>query len=410
MKPSSDRIIRSCVWLSLIGIALFVSLDLVRGDHLWDFKSYYGGAAAALRGDNPYDIESVNTQETPTNLPFVYSPLAISFFVPFTALSYSSAAKVWGLVILLTSILLIRLWMTQFAGRHHSLWLLLLCLLGFNGTLVAAARTGNVAIVVSLLLWYAFYFYVRGAAVAFVMLVLSASVFKLTPLFFLGLLIPPFTGVRPVRYRAALVAGLSCVVTCIAAAVFMPNAWVRSFSGLLVSFGSPSSADRGSINPSVGALIRDIVSRLPIDTTLSGTLGVILYGLVVVVVGTMAWRAFDRLGKASIDPPEKRMWGVIVWCLVYALILPRFKNYSYVLLILPAYFVIVNAGFVSGKAVVVVLAVLSTAPQSWVPLHRTALAFFWDYFPYVFTVGLGVLVIGEINALTQKSDKSTTGP
>ena len=67
-------------------------------------------------------------------------------------------------------------------------------------------------------------------------------------------------------------------------------------------------------------------------------------------------RALRRL---DVHDPEDRIVIINVMCLVYALILPRFKDYSYILLLLPTYYMIVHMRFTPVFPFVYGLCVLS---------------------------------------------------
>jgi hypothetical protein len=115
------------------------------------------------------------------------------------------------------------------------------------------------------------------------------------------------------------------------------------------------------VNPALLAMIRDGVERLAGGEG-PAQLDMIVYGLTVALIGLACVTVIGRRG-----PTNGREWVFLVF-LCYALVLPRFKDYSYILLIPPSVYVVVTV-LRTAAAKVLALALLCThffAYQSWV--------------------------------------------
>jgi hypothetical protein len=73
------------------------------------------------------------------------------------------------------------------------------------------------------------------------------------------------------------------------------------------------------------------------------------------------------------------MLDVFLVCLVYALIHPRFKDYAYILLIPPSFYIIMNSRVTKASPFVFFLAVL-VYPPFIVPGTDIIFMFFWKYY------------------------------
>ncbi len=391
--------LKSFLWIAVSALVFIAAWNVVRGNHMWDFKSYYGASRSVVKGDNPYLIRNIQSPEISTDLPFVYSPAALPFFLPYALVPFDMAVKLWGVTLLVCTLLLLWMWIKNFVGRSHRLWFALLCALGFNGTLYAALKTGNAAIPINLLIWLGFLLFIRGNFAGFALAIVGASVFKLTPVVFLGLLFLPSVLARAQKVRMAGIGSVGLLIVALLSFAVTPWKWLLSYGMALKGLSEGSAADRGSINPSAGALIRDVLMRFDLEGSVTDAVGLLVYGMILVVAATILWRTLQRIVRSSMGGREKRLWSVVVSCLAYAVIMPRFKNYSYVFLLVPAYIVLAHAGFLSSRKLLLVLIALSTAPHSWVPGVQTGLAFLWDYYPWFLACGLGLLAVAEINRI-----------
>ena len=163
-----------------------------------DFQTFYYAALAELRGLDPYRLESLQAVAGKSVvLPFLYPPVTLALFAPFTALPIAMAGLFWlGLKLAMAAFLIV-IWRRWFLPDTSLALLVLVASFGFNGSLLWDLTTGNISVPEQLLLWAAFACYVEERRRWFTALVAIASVFKLLPIALLGLLLVPSKRHRP---------------------------------------------------------------------------------------------------------------------------------------------------------------------------------------------------------------------
>jgi hypothetical protein len=385
--PLKTRIIGALLLLYAGACVYFVATH----DELqWDFHSYHATARAYAKGAQPYDMAAVTQTAADPGFVYPYSPLTLKFFAVFNRLDPVSAAKLFLALKCAMLALLLLIWRNLFFDAQIDLVFWLLCLLGFNATIFLDLRAGNVSIFEQLGIWLAFYFYTRRNLPLFSALIAVIATLKFQPILFLGLLF-----YSKDRKRYACLAGAAVVFGSIVWLNYAANpAHFHSFIHTIRGFSAECG---GIINPSLGCFIADV------GTSSGGLLNCRLFGLI-----TLQWLVYAAVAAAIVlaslpslaraaraQEPERERLLVFLACLVYALVCPRFKDYSYILLIPPAYHIIrridrKNAGlggFLSAhglanmKTSVVLLVVLCLTTGSSLPAIDGAWDFFWNYFP-----------------------------
>jgi hypothetical protein len=138
-------------------------------------------------------------------------------------------------------------------------------------------------------------------------------------------------------------------------------------------------SERGTIVPSTFTLISDVFKWLSNNAGLA-TPQAIQFAILAVVAAAvivLTFRAHARLKSAKVE--NRQMLEVFLVCLVYALIHPRFKDYAYILLIVPAYYIILNNRFTKANPFVIFFAIL-VYPPIIVPGTEIIFMFFWKYY------------------------------
>jgi hypothetical protein len=92
---------------------------------------------------------------------------------------------------------------------------------------------------------------------------------------------------------------------------------------------------------------------------------------------------------------NRQMLEVFLVCLVYALIHPRFKDYAYILLIVPAYYIIMSNRFTKANPFVFFLAAL-VYPPFIIPGTEIIFMFFWKYYPLIVAYVIWGMYLYEI--------------
>jgi hypothetical protein len=302
-------------------------LDDPQWDLQWDFRIYYHAAKAWQEDQNPYDAQVLSEiAQRRVSKGYAYPPATLAFFRPFTLVSYDVARHAFFALKSLLVVGLIVLWRRRFVAPGPAFYLL--CLLAFNNTIYLDLRAGNVSLVEQAFLWSAFYAYMKDKLGAFCVLVLLAAAFKLVPILFLGLLL-----IRPSWKKLGLLAA-----SLLGFAAFLGSSYLAQpelFHAFLNN-AVETNIESKILNPSSYALCHDLIALLlgseaaPADPALGTRLFVVL-ALLVAGLTVVALRRLDR-----VHADERGRLQIFLACFMYALVVPRFKDYSYILLIAPA--------------------------------------------------------------------------
>jgi hypothetical protein len=366
----------------LYGVSIVIQISRSQA-YQQDFRTYYFAAMAQRAGLNPYSLSEVSRATgTPPSVPFLYPPGTLAFFHVFTLFSYPAAFQIflYAKAVLLVGLLL--LWTKGFLGNESDAGFAVFCLFAFNGAIYIDFRAGNISILEQSLLWSGFYFFLLRRWAIFSLFILAAASFKITPIVFLLLL--AFTGDR--RKYHYLAGGLG-VFLGIHAVTYLWNPGL--FSAFIQSLGQVKEGG-GITNPSLFALIGDalaVISRHA-DVLAIRVLQWFLYGVAAAGVAFLFWRGVVRSGNEN-DPDRNRMM-IFFSCLTYALAAVRFKDYSYVLLLVPAYVIIRRTSYRDVYSLLFILLIFSTGSHSLLPWPR-----FWSYYPLFLAAGVFALYARE---------------
>src|SRR5690606_2280310 len=186
-----------------------------------DFRLFYDAAAAFARGEDPY---AVSVELGRFRLGYLYAPVTLPLFVPFTWLSFEAACIAYLSMKLAALAALIVLWY-RLLPRTTGAWFLPFCLLSFNSAIYIDIEVGNTEVFLQLFLWIGLALFVAGRYRAFASLVLAAALFKLTPLLLLALLALAPKPREALRQALAPVLGF---IVLIVLSLYLEPAWVRS--------------------------------------------------------------------------------------------------------------------------------------------------------------------------------------
>ena len=317
------------VWLSWAGLIVFVLSIGVGSQSQWDFRVFHNAPAVVATGSNPYATDP--DLGYPPGLTYLYPPLALYVFKPLSLMPFRLASLIWFALKLAALMALLYLWHRNFERLTRS-WLAIAVLaFGFNAPILKDLTAGNISIFEQLGLWFGFClllwnrFYLAGFVIA-----LTAQ-FKLIPIVFLGLLLivekpqwKPFTA-------AAALFGL----------VFLSNYLVapeltRQYVATFSVTDNSNLDERGAINPSSLAFIRDLADKaarkgVPVSRSVADLAFLVYAGLLGV-----AAVAYVRY-RAAIHVTSPR-WLIYFACVLFVLAMPRVKDYSYIVLLIPALF------------------------------------------------------------------------
>ena len=372
-------------WLARLALALlglycaWTAIDLFGQAERFqfDFQVYTLAARVHAAGRNPYDTETLTRYSNGrVRLPFLYPAPALYLFRPLTWLAPPAAARVYLVLKFLAIAALILLWRRVFFAGRVDLFFYFFCLLGFNAAIFIDVVEGNISVFEQLALWGALACLLRRRLAPFAALIVLAALFKVTWIVFLGL--PLLTHGR--RGLAAALGGAAAFGAVLGGSwLFLP--FGREFWG---HAGAHATAEGGILAPSTLAFIRGACESLAaaLNRPLPPALPTALYVAAAALILTVSARAVVLFLRAPAPRDERAL--IFFACLVYALLLPRLKDYSYILLLAPVY---AAARAWGGRAGAWLAALLLLAYPANGVVHLRGLSalypFLINYFPWL---------------------------
>ena len=170
--------------------------------------------------------------------------------------------------------------------------------------------------------------------------------------------------------------------------------------------------ERGLHQPSTLALLRDGIKVLHPGIGLQAltTASTVLYAMVCIVVLVMTSRALNILMSGRFRDGDKVM--IFLACFAYALVMPRFKDYYYIQLLVPTYYIIRYARSVKSYIPFFVLVILFSilSPESPLPGFKrlnNLMTLFWEYYPLALAFGGWLLYLYEIDSPAREKPENS---
>ena len=354
-------------WAALLLAAGLLLLVCVRWHaYQWDFYMFHWSAQDFLRGVSPYRGEGLS---------FYHPPLTLYLYGLFVHLPFPVAYELWiGLKVAALCTLFV-IWSRHFVTLDATWKTTLYFVLAYNGTIYCDLVSGNVSLFEQVGLWLGFAALLRQRYVLFCACVILVAQFKLTPIFFsLLLLVAP---ARPQwKWFAACCAGF--------AAVFALNYVLQPT--LLHDFFTvaPALDERGTHAPGTLAFIRDVLDLARGAHFSEGSRAdEAAFLIAALAVGAFSAFAIARHRRLAAEPNTKAI--IYFTCLAYALLIPRMKAYSYILLLIPTLYVLramPRRALVPAAAAVLGLLVVFPNGTTLFPF-RLLSQLFYTYLPLV---------------------------
>lgn len=340
ISPKSKKwIITSIVTLPLAFFVLYFLYSLLDGLQNyqdpsffhWDFRIYYSAAEAYINGANPYDVS--------IGLEYRYPPYTLWFFVPFTLFDINMASGLYFIFQCILLFTVIYLWIKGILKKEIDLLFFPFCLFAYNFALLTDILAGNIVLLEQILIWLAFYYFMKkGRLMLFCLFIILAATFKIQPILFLILLLFSKDEKRYMYlFGSVAVFGAIHLVSYLSNPTLLTS-WIEN--GLM-----GLDWQTGIINPSTFALVQDILEFSANKTGLSVPQIVpwVIFSAIVVAVVLISWRSIVKLRTVEIVDNKKIL--IFLACLVYVLIDPRLKDYSFILLLVPTYYIIRSVSY-----------------------------------------------------------------
>jgi len=355
----------------------------------WDFRVYYHAAQAWRSGLDPYDTATLPDQLRNDGFKFNYPPYSLGIFAPFTRLPVSQALLAFTAVKTVALLWLIVIWSRLLRTRvTEPAWVLFL-IFAYSSTIFVDFVAGSVTTFEQLLVWLGVTALLENRRWTFVAAVVAASSFRLAPI---GLLIASLVvpGDRRYRYLAGGLAAFAVIL--LVTYIVTPRLTVEFVQTIPKNFG-----ERGRLNPALGAFVLDLVDLIArrlgatVPTIVQSALYLALAAAV--VVPTMV--ILRRVSPAQ--TAEQLAALVYVVFLAYAVAMPRFRNYHYMLLIVPTYFVATRSTRLRQAVPLLLLACLPV--YSWIT-SETNVTLLANYASWLIALGAWALCLYELRTET----------
>lgn len=347
----------------------------------WDLKVYAACARELGAGRDPY-VRDVVIDDVP--YPCMYPPLAIDLYRPVAALLDASprlAVRAWNAVTVLLFLGMLWIWRRLFLGPGPDALRLIFALFAFGGPLFVVLRCGNGAAFEFFLIWSAFALFAAGRDLPFALTIAAAALIKLQPAGFLALLL-----LRPRSAWRYFFLGAAAFVL-----LFGLNEIVHP--GLLVSFrdrlADPHEGwrhERGPNNCAVLGFLQHALETAWGDRARADIWARRLFIPWALFIMAATGAALRRIWTSMQDEAAAKRATILLACAAYALLAPRFKDYSYFILI-PSALAALESEIPNGlRVAIIALAALDSTKSLAVTLGLGSWAILAGYFKMYATV------------------------
>jgi len=351
----------------------------------WDFRVYYYSTQAWRAGLDPYDTASLPDDLRTGGFKFNYPPYALAVFAPLTTVPLKQAQLLYLALKLIALGVLVRIWSRLLkTSLSDPVWILFL-IFSFSSTIFIDFASGSVTTFEQCLLWIGVAALLEKRIWTYVAAVVGASLFRLAPIALLLVCL----GVPDRRRSRHVACGLAAF-----AAVFLltyvvsPRLTLEFVESISKNFG-----ERGRLNPALLPLVLDITDlirrgyHVSLPPAIQATAYLMLAAAVLVPTAIMVRRVERTAASNRVEV------AVYLMLLAYALVMPRFKNYHYMLLVVPTYYIATRSTRLRQAIPLLLIACLPI--YSWITREDnvTLLA---NYAPWLIAFGAWALYLHEI--------------
>jgi hypothetical protein len=359
----------------LATIASFV-VSIVRilrapDQYQWDFKVYYNSPLLLAQGQDPYEAYSV-LKHLGGKGAFVFPPIYLQIFRAFSSLvTYDQCYWIFLFAKILSFAILLVIWKKSFLKATQLDIFAVFVWLGFYSTFLIDFQAGNVAVFETMVLFLAFLCFLKDRLGSFVFLTILAASIKITPIFFLILLL-----LAPNKYslRYFAVGSAGFLSYALLNLILFPD-----FTKQFISEAMKRINEAGVVNPSSFGFINQTLrtSLAPFGLIPGSMLVNVIYLAVGICIVWTSWRAWRLVKIVDEGNNFNRLFLILFSILVYTLIMPRMKDYAYMIAIPSVLFAIERFEISVPRWIVFLPLVLISCGDSRPPLFRV----FADYYP-----------------------------
>ena len=326
-------------WFAFIVCVLFLSVSIknifIDEYASWDFQTYYYASVAYDRGINPYLDWEVYPKLGVSILQFRYFPVTLYLFKIFTLWDYPLSLQIFILLKAFIYFLTISIW-TIFVFKDYKLktFLILIAAFGFNKAALLDFNSGNISIFEIFVFTIAIIFLLRNNIIVYCLIILFLALFKVQLLAFIFMPLIMFERKRVY----VILTSLFMFTILFLSYYFFEHTITQAYVDQIYN----TLGEKGKYSPNFGALqlVNTFIIPLLKPVIDFKYLNYIIYFGWIVLLSTLTFILFKKT-KTLVT----KMMLITFLIFVYALIIPRFQDYTFTLLFVPAVYVIHYCSF-----------------------------------------------------------------
>ena len=361
-----------CAIVLSVFAAMFIPVQ--RGQ--WDLKVYLQCSHTLASGADPYATQPIVGGDPYQCL---YPPLATDLYRPFSAMSRmlgpSAGERAWAALKAFAFVFMLFAWRRWVLKPGADVKRALFIVFAYGNPFLMDFMSGNAGSLEHAILWGALAAFIGGRDVLFVVLIAFAAQLKLLPLAFLVLAL---SAPRPKWKIFFGGAALSLLLFSLNEVVH--PGLLRGFWSQLADPAQPWRYERGPNNCAAFGLFQHVFETWSGIRPQAAAMALWVYvPWAAVIAGFTAWTIRRAIvgGRAEID---KRRQIVFLFITAYALLVPRLKDYSFLLLIPPTLAALESDAPLALRGGILLLALLNSTKALAVKLGLGPWALFAGYF------------------------------
>jgi len=337
-----------------------------------DFQIYMESARAFLNGEDPYQYG------------FMYFPLSILFYVPFTQLHFNYALLLIGLInfllLIITTIFAIKIlhYYDVSLPKCEKILLFFAIFLFYPVTASATFGQANTIILCSLTVFYYYLITTKNSNLRPSLSLWAATILKVFPLALIYIAILRRKWKFTIIYLSMLSA--SCIASVLLLGIPIHIRYIETFFGFQ-NFETP-------YNASLSAIFFGLLEFLNVSESVQNTLGIAW--LIVRIIFVVLILSYLYVLKVKKDCPSEN-WEILTFSLILALVIAMPDNswFYYAMFLVPSYILYIFVLRLNGfeKSVVAISLIFFSFPMHATYISKIiggALA------SLIYTTGLGV--------------------
>lgn len=345
-------LLSTCLAMAVLAAAFLVDTAKTQ----WDLKIYMECSRTLASGGDPYATQPVFNGD---HFQCLYPPAIMDLYRPLNLFTREfgegAGERFWAALKVLSMALILWLWRERILAPGNDLRRLLFAAVAYGSPFWSDFRAGNAGSFEHLILWGALAAFIAERDYLFAALVAAAAQPKLLPMAFLPLVLAKK---RP-NLGAFVFGGV------LAVGVFGANELIHP--GLLKEFflqlrdpGQPWHYERGPNNCAFVGLVQHALETAWRDRALAMAWAMRVNAVwSAAIAAATAW-ALRRIWRGDATETAKRRGSVMLYAAAYALMAPRLKDYSFLLMIPPTLVALESDAPPALRAAILVCALLDS--------------------------------------------------